>query len=44
MRKFSLNPEQLRVESFDTDTPPAGRGTVMARESCYHGCTHADGC
>ncbi|HEU4886067.1 MAG TPA: hypothetical protein VFT45_27765 [Longimicrobium sp.] len=30
MRKVSLNPDQLRVESFATEPTPAGRGTVAA--------------
>ncbi|HEX2076766.1 MAG TPA: hypothetical protein VHG08_03630 [Longimicrobium sp.] len=61
MRKLSVNPEQLRVQSFTADEAPAARagtvhareaatvtcvyprcGTVMARESCYNGCTCDD--
>lgn len=30
MRKLSLNPDQLRVESFLTRASPAARGTVAA--------------
>ena len=30
MRKISLNPDQLRVESFTTEQIRAGRGTVAA--------------
>lgn len=38
MKKLSLNPEQLRVESFATDAPAAGRGTVAAHEGTVLGC------
>jgi hypothetical protein len=30
MKTLSLNADQLRVESFATHPPPAGRGTVAA--------------
>ncbi len=30
MPKLSLEIEALRVESFETDAPPAERGTVLA--------------
>jgi len=30
MRKLSLNPEQLRVQSFPTQEASTGRGTVAA--------------
>ena len=38
MRKLSLNPDQLRVESFTTDPSPAGRGTVAAHAATNFGC------
>jgi hypothetical protein len=33
MRKLTLEPESLQVESFVMDQEPAGRGTVHAHDS-----------
>jgi hypothetical protein len=43
-RKISLNPDALRVESFETDTAERERGTVQAHDaasgqSCTYNCT-----
>jgi hypothetical protein len=38
MRKLSLNPEQLRVESFPMQAPATARGTVAAHAPSNLGC------
>ena len=38
MRKLSLNPEQLRVQSFPTQERVAGRGTVAAHLGTVMNC------
>jgi hypothetical protein len=38
MRKLSLNPDQLRVESFATQPVPDGRGTVAAHAGSVLNC------
>ena len=43
-RKIRLNPDALRVESFDTDAAASERGTVHAHDaasgqSCTYNCT-----
>jgi hypothetical protein len=38
MKKLSMKVDDLRIESFETDLPVAGRGTVDAAEvsiTCY---------
>lgn len=38
MKKLSMKVDELRIESFQTDAPVAGRGTVDAAEvsiTCY---------
>jgi hypothetical protein len=45
MRKLSLSPDQLRVESFSTHESPAGRGTVAAHAPTILDCrTNPPGC
>jgi hypothetical protein len=38
MKKLSLNPDQLRVESFATQAVPDGRGTVAAHAGTVGTC------
>ena len=35
MKKLALNPDHLRVESFESMPADTGRGTVAAREVSY---------
>ena len=37
MRKLTLDPEALRVETFRTATAPAGRGTIHAARAVIGG-------
>jgi hypothetical protein len=44
MKKLALNPEQLRVQSFATDAPPAGRGTVAGHGTVLDTCQTDPAC
>jgi hypothetical protein len=54
MRKLSLNPDELAVQSFPTASPTDERGTVhgltgdqdtcVAANTCAPGCTRQDTC
>jgi hypothetical protein len=46
-RKIRLNPDALRVETFEPDTAGAGQGTVHAHDaasgqSCTYNCTQGE--
>lgn len=45
MRKLRLDPESLAVQSFETATSPAAKGTVFgAVTRVFDGCTYDVGC
>ncbi len=44
MRKLTLELDSLAVETFETVTPPAARGTVQGMSDGYLGCSQRTDC